>query len=107
MPQVIDVTDETFETEVTQADTPVAAEFYTQLCPTCKRVTPIFEGLSEDYSGRVKFVKVDVAKASETARNLAVLASPSIVVLRAGQEVDRIAGHADKAKLVRLIEAAL
>ena len=107
MPQVIDVTDETFDTEVTQANTPVAAEFYTQFCPTCKRVTPIFEQLSDEYSGRVEFVKVDVAKAAETARRLVVLASPSIVILKRSQEVDRIAGYADRAKLLSLIEAAL
>jgi len=107
MPQVIEVTDETFETEVTQANIPVAADFYTQFCPTCKRVTPIFEQLSDEYSGRVKFVKVDIAKASETARRLAVLSSPSIIVLKGSQEVDRIAGYADRAKLARLIEAAL
>ena len=107
MPQVIEVTDETFETEVTQANIPVAADFYTQFCPTCKRVTPIFEQLSDEYSGRVKFVKLDIAKASETARRLAVLSSPSIIVLKGSQEVDRVAGYADRAKLARLIEAAL
>jgi thioredoxin 1 len=107
MPQVVEVADETFEKEVSQADIPVAADFYAQLCPNCKRVTPIFEQLSDEYSGRVKFVKVDVAKASETARRHAVLAVPSIFVFKSGQEVDRIAGYADKAKLARLIEAAL
>ena len=107
MPQVVEVTDETFDAEVAQANTPVAADFYTQFCPTCKRVTPIFEQLSDEYGGRVKFVKVDIAKASETARRLAVLSSPSIIVLKSDQEVDRIAGYADRANLVRLIEAAL
>jgi thioredoxin 1 len=107
MPQVIDVTDETFETEVTQADTPVAAEFYTQLCPTCKRVTPLFEQLSDDYSGRVKFVKVDIAKAPEIARRLPVLSVPSVLVFKGGQELERVTGYADQAKLVRLIDDAL
>lgn len=107
MPQVIDVTDETFEAEVTQADAPVAAEFYTQLCPTCKRVTPVFEQLSDDYSGRVKFVKVDIAKAPETARRLPVLSVPSVLVFKGGQELERVTGSADQAKLVGLIESAI
>lgn len=104
---VTDVPEETFEKEVTQRETPVAAEFYTQLCPTCKRVTPIFEPLSDDYSGTVKFVKVDIAKAPEIGRRQPMLSVPSVFVFEGGQEIERVTGYADPAKLPRLIESAL
>jgi len=107
MAQVVEVSDDTFDAEVIQADTLVAAEFYTQFCPTCKRLTPVFEELSDDYSGRVKFVKADIAKAGERARKLAVLSAPSIVLLKNGEEVDRVAGYADRAKLAKMIDDQL
>ncbi len=107
MPQVVEVSDDTFDAEVSQAHGLVAAEFYTQFCPTCKRVTPIFEQLSDDYVGRAKFVKADVAKTGETAGKLAVLSAPSIVLFKDGKEVVRVVGYADKTKLADMLDSQL
>jgi thioredoxin 1 len=107
MPQVVEVTDDMFDTEVMQAKGLVVAEFYTQFCPACKRVTPIFEQLSDDYSGRARFVKADVAKAPEAARKVTVLSAPSIVLFKDGKEVDRVAGYVDKTKLAAIIDCQL
>ena len=104
MGPVTEVTDATFDSEVAKADTLVAAEFYTQFCPVCKRLAPVFEELSNDYAGRVKFVKLDVAHAGETARKFAVMAAPTILLLKSGQELARHIGFADKPKLANLID---
>jgi len=107
MAEVVEVTDETFDAEVTQAETLVAAEFYTQFCPVCKRLTPVFEELASDYSGKAKFVKLDVARAAESARTFAVMSAPSVLLLKTGQEVGRSVGYADKGKLASMIDAQL
>ena len=107
MAQLIDVTDETFDAEIKQADTLVAAEFYTRTCPVCKRLMPVLEELADEYSGRVKFAKLDVAQASESARAFAIFSAPTVVLFKGGQEVARNAGYADKKKLAGIIDAQL
>ncbi len=107
MGPVTEVTDATFDSEVAKADTLVAAEFYTQFCPVCKKLAPVLEELSNDYAGRVKFVKLNVAHAGETARKFAVLSAPTILLLKCGQELARHIGFADKPKLAKMIEPKL
>jgi len=107
MGEIIQVTDESFDAEVAQADKPVAAEFYTQFCSVCKRLAPVFEELAKDYSGKVKFVKLDAAQAGETARKFGVMAVPTILVLRSGKESGRHIGFADRKKLASMIDAQL
>jgi thioredoxin 1 len=107
MANVVDVTDETFDAEVIQSDKLVAAEFYTRFCPVCKRLAPVFEELSNDYAGRVKFVKLNVAQAGETARKFAVMSAPTTLLLKSGQELARHMGFADRKKLSGIIDAHL
>lgn len=107
MAQLIDVTDETFDAEVKQADTLVAAEFYTRTCPVCKKLMPVLEELADDYSGKVKFVKLDVADAADLAQAFAIFSAPTVLLLRGGKEVARKAGYADKKKLAGMIDAQL
>ncbi len=107
MAQITEVTDATFDAEVEESDRLVAAEFYTQFCPACKRLTPVFEELSDEYGGRAKFMKLDVAEAGETARKFGIMSAPTILLLKAGQEVGRHIGYADKAKLSGMIDSQL
>ncbi len=107
MPQVTEVNDQTFDSEVAQSDKLVAAEFYTQFCPVCKRLSPIFEELSDEYAGKVKFVKVEATQARETARRFAVMSAPTILLLKSGKEVARHIGFADRKKLSGIIDAQL
>ena len=105
MPQVIEVTDQTFDAEVVQSDKLVVAEFYTQFCPVCKRLSPIFEELSDEYGGKVKFVRIGATQARETASKFAVMAVPTILLLKSGKELARHLGFADKKKLAKLLDA--
>ncbi len=107
MAQLIDVTDDTFDAEVKQADALVAAEFYTRTCPVCKKLIPVLEQLADDYSGKVKFVKLDVADAADLAQSFAIFSAPTVLLLKGGKEVARNAGYADKKKLAGMIDAQL
>ena len=107
MAQLIDVTDETFDAEIKQADTLVVAEFYTRTCPVCKKLMPVLEQLADDYGGKVRFVKLDVANAAEQAQSFAIFSAPTILFLKSGKEVARSAGYADNKKLAGMIDAQL
>jgi thioredoxin 1 len=107
MAQIVEITDATFDSEVMQAEGLVALEFYASVCPVCRRLAPVFEELSNDYAGKGKFAKADVAQTGESARKLVVMSVPTVLLVKGGREVDRSVGYVDKKKLARLLDAHL
>ena len=60
MSQVKVITDLEFETEVLEADKEVLAYFWASWCGPCRLVAPSIDWVSENYSDRLKVVKLEV-----------------------------------------------
>ena len=73
------------------------------LPPDC----PILETLAEEYSGKVKFVKLDTEENFDTTARYGVRSLPTLLVFKGGQQVDQIFGAQPKAELKRSLEKAL
>ena len=59
MTKPAEVTDANFDSEVLKAETPVLVDFWAPWCGPCRMVAPIVEELSDEYAGKVKFVKLN------------------------------------------------
>ena len=55
---VIEASDKTFATEIESGYAIV--DFWAQWCGPCRAFAPTFEALSDEFAGKVKFVKVNV-----------------------------------------------
>ena len=53
----------TFEAEVLQYDGLVLVDYWSEACEPCKALMPDVVELAEKYDGKVKFTKLNVAKA--------------------------------------------
>ena len=92
MPAVQEVTDESFEHEVLQADRPVIVDFWAPWCGPCRAVEPIFEQLAQDHDGRVKFAKLDIDENLETASRYDVLSIPTAILFEGGEAREIVIG---------------
>jgi thioredoxin 1 len=81
-----------FEAEVVMAGTPVLVDFYATWCGPCKRLAPMVEELAGQFSGRIKFVKVDVDASPDLARRFQIEGIPTLLFFRNGQVADRLVG---------------
>jgi thioredoxin 2 len=70
-------------------------------------VSPAIEKAATTHRGELKVVKVNVDEAPRTAARFEVRGIPTLVVMRDGQEVDRIAGAPSRAELMAWIERHL
>jgi thioredoxin 2 len=103
---LVDADDESFEAEL-QSSLPVLIDLWAPWCGPCKWVSPAIEEAATTHRGELKVVKVNVDEAPRTAARFEVRGIPTLVVLRDGQEVDRIAGAPSRADLMAWIERHL
>jgi thioredoxin 1 len=96
-----DVTDDTFDREVLQAEKPVVVDFWAPWCGPCHAVTPVLEGLAGE-TDKLEFVKVDIDDNPRVASRYDVLSIPTVMLFDHGEPKDtlvgaRPAGHFRKA----------
>jgi thioredoxin 2 len=103
LPWLVDADDQSFGHEL-QTSLPVLVDLWAPWCGPCKWVTPAIEEVATTHKGQVKVIKVNVDEAPQVATRFEVRGIPTLVVMRDGQEVDRIAGAPSKPDLVAWLE---
>lgn len=96
-----------FEKEVKQSDVPIIVDFWAEWCGPCKMMGPVFEELSDDYKGKLKFAKLNTEEEPSLAGNFGIRGIPTLLVMNDGEEVDRIVGFAPKELLKEKIDKIL
>jgi len=87
-----------FEAE-TLASVPVLVDFWAPWCGPCRAVAPVLEQLSKEHAGHLKVVKVNVDENPELGARFQARSIPLLVIMRQGQEVDRVVGALPKPAL--------
>jgi len=95
----VQITESNFQEEVAQSDVPVIVDFWAAWCGPCQAMGPVFEELSEEYNGEVKFAKVNTEEQREISSYFQIRSIPTLSIIRDGGEVERIAGFAPKESL--------
>ena len=101
------VTDESFQKEVLEADQPTFVDFWASWCGPCRTIGPIFEELSGEYSGKVKFAKVNVDENPKTPANYGVRGIPTLMMFKGGKMVDQIVGAVPRSQLENIVKKVL
>ncbi|MEV7597492.1 tetratricopeptide repeat protein [Kitasatospora sp. NPDC089797] len=103
---VIDVTEDTFETEVVQRSTevPVVIDFWAEWCGPCKQLSPILEGLAEEYAGAFVLAKIDVDANQLIAQQFGIQGIPAVMAVVAGQLVPLFQGAESAANVRKVLD---
>jgi thioredoxin-like negative regulator of GroEL len=70
-------------------------------------IAPVIEELGREMEGRLRIAKMDVDKNPLTASRFNVRTIPTLLVLKAGREIDRIVGVQPKSEIVKRLQRAI
>nr|BFD93328.1 tetratricopeptide repeat protein [Kitasatospora sp. Xyl93] len=103
---VIDVTEDDFETEVVQRSTevPVVIDFWAEWCGPCKQLSPVLEGLAEEYAGRFVLAKIDVDANPLLSQQFGIQGIPAVMAVVAGQLVPLFQGAESAANVRKILD---
>jgi putative thioredoxin len=106
---VIDVTEETFQTEVINRSVrvPVLIDFWADWCGPCKQLSPILERLAGESGGRWALAKIDVDANQRVAAAFAVQGIPAVFAVIKGQPVPVFTGALPEPQVRQYIDEVL
>ena len=103
---VTELTDKTFATEI-KLGTPILIDFWAEWCGPCKMLAPVLEEVSTEFTGKLKFAKLDTEKYPRIAMEQGISGIPCLIIFKNGKEIDRIIGFSPKPILKQKIEKVL
>jgi thioredoxin 1 len=96
MTDLLEVTDENFESEIINSEIPVMVDFWAEWCGPCKMVGPVVEELSVEYKGKIKVAKMDVDQNRQTPAKFGIRAIPTLILFKGGDVAQTIVGAQSK-----------
>lgn len=79
-------------------------DFWAPWCGPCKMIAPVLEEVATEVEGKADIVKVNVDESQATAADYGVMSIPTLILMKDGEEVDKVVGFQPKEQLVSLIE---
>ena len=93
-----DVTDNNFQAEVIESETPVLVDFWAPWCAPCRVVAPVLEEIAAE-RGDLRVVKLNIDENQQTTAQFDVLSIPTMILFRGGEPVKKVIGAYPKKKL--------
>jgi len=103
----VDITDNTFDSEVLSAAGPVLVDCWAPWCGPCRMVGPALEQLAREYAGRVKIAKLNVDENPQTASRYSIRSIPTMLLFNRGEMVNSVVGALPKQEIERHLQTLL
>lgn len=70
----------------------VLVDFFADWCMPCLMMAPVMEELSEKFSGKINFAKINVDENQAVAQKFRVMSIPNFILFKDGKPIDQFIG---------------
>ena len=102
----VEVTDQSFEKDVLQADRPVLVDFWAEWCGPCKQIAPALEQISDELASQVTEAKLNIEDSPTTPSRYGVRGIPTMMLFKDGQMTAMKVGAMPKQKILEWLSEA-
>ena len=92
------VTEQTFEQEVLQSDSPVLVDFWAEWCGPCHAIAPVLDQIAEERD-ELKVVKLNIDEEPAVAQRYGVMSIPTLILFKDGEPAAAAVGAMPKSML--------
>ena len=101
------ITDQSFDSDVLQTQTPVLVDYWAEWCGPCKMIAPILDELSKTYDGRLQIAKMNVDDNREVPAKYGIRGIPTLMLFKGGELAATKVGALSKAQLIAFLDGHL
>ncbi|HWH40114.1 MAG TPA: thioredoxin TrxA [Usitatibacter sp.] len=103
--KIIHITDDTFEQEVLQSQTPVLVDYWAEWCGPCKMIAPALDQIASEYHGRLKVAKLNIDENQATPPKYGIRGIPTLMIFKNGNLEATKVGALSKTQLAAFIDS--
>ncbi|MBI2609300.1 MAG: thioredoxin [Deltaproteobacteria bacterium] len=89
---VTEVTDSSFEEEVLNSPVPIIVDFWAEWCGPCKALAPKIDQVAQNYTGKVRVVKMNVDQNQRTPAQFGIRGIPTLIAFKDGEATNQVVG---------------
>lgn len=100
----IELTDDSFQSEVLDSDKVVLVDFWAPWCMPCQMLAPIIDQVAEEIGEDIKVGKLNVDENQTMAGKYEVRSIPNVMIFKGGEVVEQIVGLRPKEDYVEAVK---
>ncbi len=99
------VSDDTFQSQVLQSETPVLVDYWAEWCGPCKIIAPVLDEVAQEYEGRLKVAKLNIDENQATPPKYGIRGIPTLMLFKNGNIEATKVGAVSKSQLTAFIDS--
>ena len=103
--KIVYLSDDSFESDVLQADGPVLVDYWAEWCGPCKMIAPILEEIAEEYDGRLTVAKLNIDDNANTPPKYGIRGIPTLMLFKGGSVEATKVGALSKSQLTAFLDS--